>query len=97
MTDGVYNVHRGSRGSDPVLVSDNAKQICTNMKAQGIEIYTVGFDLDALPAADNARAIDTLQSCGTDLSHFYEALDTAQLKQSFRDIAMQLSQLYIAR
>lgn len=97
MSDGVYNTHRGWKGSDPVMVSNNAKQICTNMKAQGIEIYSIGFDLDSLPAADKARAIDTLQSCGTDLQHFYDALDTAQLKQSFRDIAMQLSQLYIAR
>ncbi len=97
MSDGLYNTYRGWKGSDPVLVSDNAKQICTNMKAQGIEIYTIGFDLDSLAAADKARAIDTLQSCGTDIQHFYDALNTEQLKQSFRDIAMQLSQLYIAR
>lgn len=97
MSDGLYNTHRGIKGSDPVMVSDNAKQICANMKAKGIEIYTVGFDLDSLPAADKARAIDTLQSCGSDIQHFYDALDTAQLTQSFRDIAMQLSQLYIAR
>lgn len=97
MTDGLYNTHRGWKGSDPAMVSNNAKSICANMKAQGIEIYTIGFNLDSLSAADKARALDTLQSCGTDIQHFYDALNTEQLKQSFRDIAMQLSQLYIAR
>ena len=97
MSDGLYNTHRGWKGSDPVLVSGNAKQICTNMKAQGIEIYTIGFDLDSLPAADKARAIDTLESCGSDIQHFYDAFNAEQLRQSFRDIAMQLSQIYISR
>jgi len=97
MTDGVYNAYRGWMAQDPVMVSNNAKSICNNMKAAGVEVYTVGFDLDSLPAAEKARAIDTLQTCGSDLSHFYEALSADQLKQSFRDIAMQLSQLFIAR
>lgn len=97
MTDGAYNAYRAAMGQDPDTVSNNAKQICTNMKTAGIEIYTVGFDLDALPAADKARATDVLQSCGTDLSHFYDALNAEQLKNSFRDIALQLSQLYVAK
>lgn len=97
MTDGVYNAQRGWLEQDPVQMATDAKAVCANMKAKGIEIYTVGFDLDALPPADKARAIDTLQTCGTDLHHFYEALDAEQLKQSFRDIAMQLAQIYIAR
>lgn len=97
MTDGAYNTYLGSKGADPADVSSKAKQLCANMKAQGIEVYTVGFDLDALDGAEKARAVDTLQSCGTDLHHFYQALDAEQLKQSFRDIAMQLARLYVAR
>ncbi len=97
MTDGVYNAYRGWMDQDPVMVSNNAKSICTNMKAKGIEIYTVGFDLDALPAAEKARATDVLQSCGTDLQHFYDAINAEQLKVSFRDIALQLSQLFVAK
>ena len=79
------------------MVSNNAKQICTNMKAKGIEIYTVGFDLDSLPAAKRAQAQDVLQSCGTDIQHFYDAINAEQLKTSFRDIALQLSQLFVAK
>lgn len=97
MTDGQYNTFRGWKEYNPVEVSNRAKALCTNMKAQGIEIFTVGFDLDSLPAADKALAMDTLQSCGTDIEHFYNALNAVQLKQSFQDIAMQLSRLYLVK
>lgn len=97
MTDGAYNAYRGWKDQDPDVVSNNAKQICSNMKASGVEVYTVGFDLDSLSTSDKARAVNTLQTCGSDLSHFYEALNAEQLKQSFRDIAMQLAQLFVAK
>ncbi len=97
MTDGVYNTYRGWKDHDPVVVANNAKQICANMKAKGIEIFTIGFDLDSLPAAQKARAIDTLQTCGTDIDHFYNSIDPVQLKNAFRDIAMRLTTLFIAK
>lgn len=97
MTDGQYNTWRGWKDSDPVTVSDNAVALCTNMKAAGIEIFTVGFELDSLPADDKTRALETLQSCGTDLEHFYEAINAAQLKESFQAIALELSRLYLVR
>lgn len=97
MTDGLYNTYRNWKDQDPVAVSDNAKSICTNMKAAGIEIYTVGFDLDALSSGDRARAEDVLKTCGSDISHFYEAIDPEKLRQSFRDIALKLSELYIQK
>jgi Flp pilus assembly protein TadG len=97
MTDGQYNTYRGWKEHDPDEVSENAKSICTNMKAEGIEIFTVGFELDSLSAEDQERALDVLQSCGSDLDHFYNALSTAQLKQSFHNIAIQLSKLYLAQ
>lgn len=97
MTDGLYNTYRSWKDFDASLVSNNAKRICANMKASGVEIFTVGFDLDSLPAGDRARAEDVLKTCGTDISHFYEAIDPERLRQSFRDIALKLSQLYIER
>jgi Flp pilus assembly protein TadG len=97
MTDGDYNTYRSWKGEDPVMVANHAKAICANMRAQGIEIFTVGFDLDALPAAERARATDTLLSCGGDISHFYNSLDPAQLKTAFRDIALKLSTLYLSK
>ena len=61
------------------------------MKAKGIEIYTVGFDLDSLSSSERAIAEDTLKSCGTSLEHFYNTLDPAELQTAFRDIAVKLS------
>ncbi len=97
MSDGVYNTYRGWKDSDKVMVSSNAVSICTNMKAAGIEIYTVGFNLDELAPADRTRAENTLMSCGTDVSHFYNALSSEQLQVHFRDIAMKLSTLFLAK
>lgn len=97
MTDGVYNTWRGWKDQDQQAVSDYAKQLCTNMKAQGIEIYTVGFALDELTPTERAIATDTLQSCGTDLQHFYETLTLPQLQQAFKSIALQMSTLYLAQ
>ncbi len=97
MSDGVYNTVRGWKDSDKETVSNDAVTLCTNMKAAGIEIYTVGFNLDELPPADRTRAENTLMSCGTDVSHFYNALSSAELQVHFRDIAMKLSTLFLAK
>lgn len=95
MTDGDYNTYRGWKDYDVNIVASNARAICANMKAQGIEIYTVGFNLDELPADARSRARQTLEQCGTDLSHFYDALDEEKLRISFRDIALKLSKLVL--
>lgn len=97
MSDGLYNSYRGWKEQDPQYVSDAAVQFCTNMKAAGIEIYAVGFALDQLPAADQARARNTLQSCGTDVKHFYDTLNVSQLQTAFREIALNLSSVYLTR
>ncbi len=97
MSDGVYNTFRGWKDQDQQEVSNYAKQVCTNMKAAGIEIYTVAFALDELPAGERTIAEDTLRSCGTDVQHFYSTLTVDHLRQAFRDIALQLSALYLAK
>ena len=97
MSDGVFNTMRGWKDQDQQTVSNHAKAICTNMKAQGIEIFTVGLALDELTMAERAIAEDTLQSCGTDLSHFYSTLNVEELQTAFQDIAFQLSAVRLTR
>ena len=103
MTDGEYNYtydsegiptnSSGSNGSaNGTSSAAQAIAICTQMKLSGIEVYTVGFDLGG-----NQTAINTLSSCATDSSKFYNADDGEQLKQSFRDIALKISTLYLSR
>lgn len=103
MTDGEYNqehdangVATGSTGAgSSVNVVDSptqAKSICSSMKANGIEVYTVGFDLGS-----NATAINTLQNCASDSSHFYNSATGDALRAAFRDIALKISTLYLAQ
>ena len=96
MTDGEYNTLRGWKDQDQVVTSAVAKQFCANMKAQGIEIYTVGLALDQLQAQARATAIDTLQSCGTDVKHFYQTLTIADLQVAFREIALNLTSVRLS-
>lgn len=102
MTDGEYNtqydakgIKTGSPGAGAAVnggSNTQAKALCDGMKEKGITVYTVGFDLGG-----NATAIETLQYCATDPDKFYNAEDGDQLKQAFRDIALKLSDLYLAR
>lgn len=90
MTDGEYNVWYNGNGYGNA--SEQAVSLCAGMKAKGIEVYTVGFDL-----GDNETAIETLSSCATDPGHAYIADNGDELKQAFRDIALKTTDLYLSR
>jgi hypothetical protein len=72
--------------------ASQAVQLCAGMKAAGITVYTIGFDLGG-----NQQAIQTLQTCATDPTKFYNAATGDQLRQAFRDIAVKVSSLYLTR
>lgn len=105
MTDGEFNTsYLGGKGSDPAInngaASDAAQQVaesyasfdglCANIKASGITIFTVGFDLN-LP-----EALAHLESCASSPAQFYDAKTGAQLKDAFKDIASKLGNLRVA-
>jgi len=69
-----------------------ARSLCTGMKATGIEVYTVGFQL----GGSGSTAYQTLSQCATDADHFYNTTDGAELKQAFRDIAIKISPLRLS-
>ena len=95
MTDGEYNQEYdgGLAGSSPNGSStQQARALCANMKATGITVYTVGFQLPR-----NGESVTTLQQCATDDSHFYNAGNGDALQQAFRDIALQISTLYLTQ
>jgi Flp pilus assembly protein TadG len=95
MTDGVYNTYRGWKGAGQQEVSGWAVDVCENMKAEGIEIYTVGFALNELTEAERTIAEQTLHDCSTDASHYYDATTVAELTQAFQTIGSRLSALRI--
>jgi Flp pilus assembly protein TadG len=72
--------------------SDQALQLCAAMKATGIEVYTVGFDV-----GDQNVAKNLMNKCATDAGKVYIADNGDQLRDAFRDIALKLSSLYISK
>ena len=100
MTDGIYNTtlatNYGDASAEAQTISANAVSLCTNMKAAGIKIYTVGFQLEG-----NQLAIDTLTACASSeatdsagqSSYFFSAANGAELRGAFRQIALKLSTL----
>lgn len=104
MTDGGFNTFRQSvtdpasdGGAQMQRISNFAIDVCNNMKSNGIEVYTVGFNLNALDANAQAIAAATLQACGSDVSHFYNTLNVQQLNQAFTSIAVNLSPVRLSQ
>lgn len=69
-----------------------ARTLCANMKAQGVIIYTVGFDV---AAAADAEAI--VRECATDAEHVYLPSTGADLRTAFHAIGEDISRLRISR
>ncbi|WP_332765013.1 TadE/TadG family type IV pilus assembly protein [Phenylobacterium sp.] len=69
-----------------------AKTLCTNMKAQGVIVYTVGFALGG-----NASAVDVMNSCATDEKHVYLPGSGAALKDAFKAIGQDINSLRLAK
>jgi len=69
-----------------------AGALCENMKAAGVIIYTVGFDV-----VDDQRARDLIANCATDSAHIYLPATGQALKDAFVDIGQKISQLRISR
>lgn len=100
MSDGIYNtiggVQYGDNSSQAQTASSKAVQLCTNMKAAGITVYTVGFALGG-----SQLAINTLKSCASreptdplnQPSYFYNTSTGDELRQAFREIALQIATL----
>ena len=68
-----------------------ALAVCTAMKAQGVIIYTVGFDLQG-----DQNAINLLTNCASNPSNFYNAATGGDLQSAFQNIANQITQLRIS-
>lgn len=72
--------------------AQQARSICASMKAQGITVYSVGFQL-----ASGGEAEQTLNICATSEGHVYTAQNGTELRQSFRDIALKISALHLSK
>jgi Flp pilus assembly protein TadG len=70
-----------------------AAQICTNMKAAGIELYTVAF----LVGTTDSTVTNALQACATNSSHYFLATNGSALQSAFKAIALQVQSLHLTQ
>ena len=73
-------------------MDDRTLQACTNIKAAGITIFSVAFQV----AGDSGVALDLLQACATDKNHYYAPGNDAELQDAFNAIGQEISELRIS-
>jgi len=71
---------------------DQARNLCEAIKAAGITIFTVGFQIH-----DDPRARDLMSRCASSPQHAYLAANGGQLRQTFQQIAARITKLHISR
>ncbi len=66
--------------------------LCTSMKAAGIIVYTVGFQV-----VNDQRARDIVNGCATSPTHVYLPTNGSDLRQSFQAIGRDITNMRISR
>lgn len=80
-----------SSGSPAKEANDYTEELCKNIKAQKIEVFTVAFQVT------NNQIKKILQECASDSDHYFDAGDAPKLQAAFSAIATSLRNLYIAK
>jgi Flp pilus assembly protein TadG len=75
-----------SRTAKNKSIYTQSKKLCAAMKAKGIEIFTIEFQLDT----NYPDRVDLVSNCATDASHRVTASDGASLKAAFKKIAASI-------
>jgi len=70
--------------NDQDFLDGRQQQLCSEMKGLGIEIFTIGFDLERFEKGIQARQM--LERCASSPRHFYDT-DTASIEGAFDEIA----------
>ncbi|TIU47055.1 MAG: VWA domain-containing protein [Mesorhizobium sp.] len=97
MTDGQFNTAfagaAGSYNGQGNLARGNAETLCGNMKNDGIEIFTIGFDLNDkdMSASERDQAKAVLKDCSSKDSsatekHYFEVSTGSELDDAFQEI-----------
>ena len=83
----------GANCKSPNGTSTNqARAMCTAMKAAGITVYTVGFAIGS-----SGSAFTTMQGCASEPHMFYNASTGDELRNAFRHIATSIAAPILSR
>ena len=72
-------------------VNDRVATLCTRIKAEGIRVYTILFDVSSASMATLFR------NCASEPSLYFNNVTSDQLRQTFQQIANDLSNLRLSR
>jgi hypothetical protein len=107
MTDGQFNTAyagvSGNNNAQGNVARSNAESLCSNMKADGIKIYTIGFDLDdkSMSATERQEARSVLKNCASadtpSSKHFFDVSTGPELDQAFQDIIADTERLVLTQ
>jgi Flp pilus assembly protein TadG len=107
MTDGEFNISYCNgvmsknyyQGSDRINCNatngsptSQAKSLCTAMKAEGITVYTVGYNI-----SNTTTAKSLLSDCASDSAKYYLSSSTAELEAAFSSIADEIVSLRLSK
>lgn len=88
LSEGLLGTTNGSAAT--AEINARMTQICLDMKAQGITIYTVLFQVN------NADTENLYRNCATSSEHFFNANDNNELVSHFNTIATEIASLRLA-
>ena len=93
MSDGLNTQNRwdGNGSSVSTKVDDRMRLACANVKAAGIQVYTVQVNTDGDPVST------LLRDCASDSTKFFYLTSATQMVETFRQIGTSLAKLRIAR
>jgi Flp pilus assembly protein TadG len=111
MTDGVFNTAFAGisdwRVRDEVPSKQKspayAKSLCKNMKADDIQVFTIGFDLDNVDKdhADPKEVKAMLKACATPdtktVKHYFETSTGEELDAAFKEIILNSEKLALTK
>ena len=72
-------------------------EACNNAKAAGINIYTVGFEINADTVDDPDTALALLMACASEEDMYHDAQDESALLAAFSAIGDDITLLRISQ
>jgi len=68
-------------------MDDRLEETCTNIKSEGILVYSITFDVDTVGIKN------LMQGCATDADRYFNSPTEDELKRTFREIAKELKEI----
>jgi len=81
----------GHQGANKAATDTATAQLCANIRAQDISVYTVAFNVS------NPATLSMLTSCASGSGNAFSASDGAQLSASFKSIADSLREIALVQ